>query len=59
MVNLVAIAVINKNILQAIIGFTELKDSHRLFMGSTTRALFAAFIRAPIGRIFMRHATAE
>ena len=59
MVNLVAIAMIVKQILQSIVGFVELKDANGFFVSAPFGALFTPLIRAPIARVFMRHATAE
>ncbi|MEM7645804.1 MAG: hypothetical protein AAF203_02740, partial [Pseudomonadota bacterium] len=51
--------VIKEKIAQAIVGFFDLEDTHRFLMAPSQRGVFSLFIRAPIGRVFMRHATAE
>lgn len=59
MINLVAVAVIGEQIIQAIIGFAELKNANRFLVSAPFGAIFTAFVGAPIGWVFMRHATAE
>ena len=59
MVDLVAITVIDEQILEAITGLVEFKNAHGFLVRTSFCTLFSALIGAQIRIVFMRHATTE
>ena len=52
-------AMVGEEVSKAVIGFIEFKNADGLLVSAFFRSFFSPFVGAPIGGIFMRHATAD